>query len=118
MRRNGGHINPPLYDDWESNKKLFGEAESKKLVQFRLAHVHEMQKVAEEENIAEASQVRVTEHLEVYFDRTDYEKAHEMLAAWKDDMPEEAATFVAYDGADSTTVGAFRFMSSFMNIQS
>lgn len=102
--RNGGHINPPLYDDWQHNKKDYGEQEAKKLVKFRLAHAHEMQKVAKAEDILDISQVRLTEHIEVYMDPEAFQDAKDKLKGWKDEMPDEAGDFSAYDGIESSEV--------------
>ena len=106
ISRNGGHINPPLFDDWQYNKETFGEEEAKKLVRFRLAHVRDLQAVAQTEGILTESQVRVTEHIEAYTDPEDWHETKENLRVWKEEMPEEAAGFVAYDGAECSHVRA------------
>lgn len=102
--RNGGHINPPLFDDWEGNKERYGERDAKLLVQFRLAHVGEMRSIAAAENILDASQVRVTEHLEVYLDEEKFQEARDKLARWQEEMPDEASSYVAYEGTEATQV--------------
>ena len=102
--RNGGHINPPLFDDWKNNKELYGEEDAKRLVKFRLAHVQEMQAIAREEGIVAESQVRVTEHLEAYTDVEDFEEARDKFLAWQEAMPDESAPFEAHDCAATMKV--------------
>ena len=63
-----------------------------------------MQKIAAAEGIVDASQVRATEHVEVYMDAEAFGEAREKLEGWKKEMPEEAAPFVAYDGIDISQV--------------
>ncbi|KAI0089885.1 FAD dependent oxidoreductase [Irpex rosettiformis] len=99
--RNGGHINPPLYSDWVASKKKHGEEQAKALMRFRLAHTPELQAIAGKEDLLKESQVRTTEHLEVYYTEKTFGEAQAELAAWKADMPDEADTFTAYDGKEA-----------------
>ncbi|KAI0344212.1 FAD dependent oxidoreductase [Trametopsis cervina] len=98
--RNGGHINPPLSQDWEETKKQYGEDGAKTLIRFRLAHIRELQAIASAEDILKQSQVRTTEHLEVYYTQDAFDEAVRDLNAWKADMPDEAEGFLAY-GVDA-----------------
>ncbi len=107
MPRNGGHINPPLFDDWEGNKEEYGEEAARMLVKFRLAHVKEMQRISIAEDVLTESQVRVTEHVEAYMDANAFEEAKDGLSRWKEDMPGEAAPYRAYEGVDATQVREF-----------
>ena len=34
ISRNGGHINPPLFDDWQYNKETFGEEDGECTFEF------------------------------------------------------------------------------------
>ncbi len=78
--------------------------QAKALVRFRLAHASELQAIASKEDILKESQVRITEHLEVYHTEESYNEAQEELAAWKADMPDAAEEFVAYDGQEASNV--------------
>ncbi|KZT09018.1 FAD dependent oxidoreductase [Laetiporus sulphureus 93-53] len=91
--RNGGHINPPLYHDYSQLKEKFGEDAAKQTIRFRLAHLKEMKRIADDEDILKESQFRDTEHLDVFTCPDTYAKAKENLAKWKTDMPEEAGSF-------------------------
>ncbi|EKM59345.1 uncharacterized protein PHACADRAFT_249776 [Phanerochaete carnosa HHB-10118-sp] len=99
--RNGGHINPPLWNDWKNLKARYGEKDARKLNSFRLAHVRELQAIASREDILKESQVRVTEHLEVFFTQDDFTEEREALEEWKEDGPEVAQEYVAYAGTEA-----------------
>ncbi|KAH9836686.1 FAD dependent oxidoreductase [Rhodofomes roseus] len=95
--RNGGHINPPLYHDYSELQENFGEDAAKRMIRFRLAHRGEMQRIAETEDIVKQSQVRETEHLDVYTCPETYAEAKENLRKWKSAMPDESSTFGCMD---------------------
>ncbi|KAI0706223.1 FAD dependent oxidoreductase [Cytidiella melzeri] len=99
--RNGGHINPPLFQDWAQSKKKYGAEEAKALVRFRLSHVHELQSVASVEGMLKESQVRPTEHLEVYYTEDSFKTARKELSEWRADMSREAQDFVVYEGEEA-----------------
>ncbi|EJF58832.1 FAD dependent oxidoreductase [Dichomitus squalens LYAD-421 SS1] len=132
--RNGGHINPPLYHDYMDLKKKHGEHVAKVMVAFRRSHITEMQRIASEEDIQKQSQVRETEHLDVYTCPTVFAEAVENLAKWKAEMPLESSSFVVHEreeaikkyhlsddvvGCISNTGGAmhpYRFVTSLLSI--
>ncbi|CDO71737.1 hypothetical protein BN946_scf184920.g21 [Trametes cinnabarina] len=95
--RNGGHINPPLYHDYEELKDKHGERVAKVMVAFRRAHLIEVQRIAEEEGILKESQVRETEHLDVFECPKTFAESKAKLEAWRAAMPVESSTFVAYE---------------------
>ncbi|KAL5518468.1 hypothetical protein ACEPAH_150 [Sanghuangporus vaninii] len=88
--RNGGHIKPPMYDDYLMLKKKHGPEQAAMLVRFRLKHVREMLAVAAEEGILDKCHCREVDSLDVYFRTEAFEKAKEQLRVWKEDMPEES----------------------------
>jgi hypothetical protein len=104
FNRNGGHINPPLWADWKERKERHGTENARLLVKFRLAHVQEMQAIASKEDILKESQVRVTEHLEVYMTQEGLDEAKEELKGWTADMPDIAKEYVAYSGEEARQV--------------
>lgn len=102
--RNGGHINPPLWQDWVDMKERHGEKDAEMLINFRLAHVKEMHAVASKEDILKESQVRETEHLEVHMSQETFNEACEGLKAWTVDMPGVANDYSTCAGADAQVV--------------
>ncbi|KAF7370571.1 FAD-dependent protein [Mycena sanguinolenta] len=56
--RNGGHITPPLFHDYLRIKEEVGVDMAKAIIRFRLAHLAELLRVAEEDEILEDSQCR------------------------------------------------------------
>ncbi|PIL30769.1 hypothetical protein GSI_06937 [Ganoderma sinense ZZ0214-1] len=95
--RNGGHINPPLYHDYAELKEKYGEHAAKLLVTFRMSHVTEMQRISSQESIQKQSQVRQTEHLDVYTCSIAFAEAKQNLEKWRADMPRESSTFVVHE---------------------
>ncbi|KAF9236693.1 FAD dependent oxidoreductase [Melanogaster broomeanus] len=65
--RNGGHISPPLYHDYTTLREDHGD--------FRLAHLRELRRAAEEEGILEESQWREVETVDVFYNQEQFEKA-------------------------------------------
>ncbi|KAI1790486.1 FAD dependent oxidoreductase [Ganoderma leucocontextum] len=94
--RNGGHINPPLYQDYTELKEKYGEHAAKLLIAFRMSHITEMQRIASQENVQKESQVRETEHLDVYTCSTAFAEAKQNLVKWRAEMPLESSTFVVH----------------------
>ncbi|OSD05706.1 FAD dependent oxidoreductase [Trametes coccinea BRFM310] len=99
--RNGGHINPPLYHDYSELKEDYGERIAKIMIAFRRAHLFEVQRIAEEEGILKESQVRETEHLDVFQCPQTFAESKARLEEWRAAMPVESSTFVAYDGDEA-----------------
>ncbi|KAI0027001.1 FAD dependent oxidoreductase [Vararia minispora EC-137] len=99
--RNGGHINPPLYTDYVQLKEEFGRDMAKRIIRWRLSHLYELQRVAFEEGALEFCQIREVDCLDVYYSKEEYAKAKELLAAWREDMPEEAQKVYSVDDKEA-----------------
>ncbi|KAJ5788481.1 hypothetical protein N7457_003471 [Penicillium paradoxum] len=95
--RNGGHI-LETGDGYAELADVYGKDDARKLMRFRLAHLHEILAVAEELGITEETQVRKVKFLSVYFNDEPWKKALERMHRFKADMPEEAAEWTAYEG--------------------
>lgn len=74
------------------------------MVKFRLVHRMEMQRIAEEEGILKESQVRETEHIDVFTCPKTYAEAKENLRIWKAAMPNESSSFGFVDAAEAISV--------------
>ena len=74
------------------------------MVKFRLAHRKEMQRIAEEEDILKESQVRETEHIDVFTCPQKYAEAKDNLRIWKAAMPKESASFGFIDAEQAISV--------------
>lgn len=96
--RNGGHVNPPLYQDFEELKEQFGEEIAKKMIKFRLLHLSEFKAIADAEDITKFCQFRETEHFEVHLGEQTWEDSKASLEVWKAAMPEESGSFQCEDG--------------------
>ena len=106
VRRNGGHITPPLFHDYQELKKEHGEQNAQRIIRFRMAHLHELTRVAEQEGVLEHSQIRKVECLDVFYSKDNFEDQKEHLKVWKADMPEEARDTFVSEGTEMNEVSA------------
>lgn len=95
--RNGGHISPVLYQDYIGLKEEFGKEMAMKIVRFRLAHLAELLKVAEEEGLLGDSQCRKVDAFDVYHDANLFRQAKAWLQEYQEDLPEESANYRVYE---------------------
>jgi hypothetical protein len=103
-RRNGGHLNPPLYHDYVQLKSDFGIESAKRIIRFRCAHLSALREAVEEIGALDHSQIRDVEQLDVYFDHDAFEKEAQSLEVWRKDMPEEAADSRVIEGSEAAKV--------------
>ncbi|KAI5998841.1 FAD dependent oxidoreductase [Pisolithus albus] len=99
--RNGGHISPPLYHDWATLQKQYGDVVAQKVIKFRLAHLQELRRVAEEEGILDKSQWRSVDLVDVYYDRRSFDRAKAKLSKYQQDLPFEASHHRVYEAAEA-----------------
>lgn len=104
MPRNGGHIFPATYHDYEDLKKRVGEDMAKKMMRFRKAHLDEILAIAAEEGITEYTQCRAVEGVDVYFDKPTFEEAQRKLQVYQRDMGDHAGSYTCYEGLDAQEV--------------
>ncbi|KAJ8463217.1 hypothetical protein ONZ51_g10390 [Trametes cubensis] len=102
--RNGGHVNPPLYHDQAELKEKFGAEVAKAIVAFRRAHLVEVQRIAIEEGILQESQVRETEHLDVFTCPKAFAESKARLEEWRAAMPLESSSFVTYEREEAIKI--------------
>lgn len=95
--RNGGHILETA-DEYAELADLLGEEAARKILRFRLAHLHEILSVAEEVGLTEAVQARKVQFLSAYFGDGPWKAALERFRRFKEGMPEESAEWAAYEG--------------------
>lgn len=104
--RNGGHIFPPLHDDYVEIKAKYGAIEAAKFVRMRLQHIQELIAVAKEEGASEVSQAREVNGLDVYLAEEPYREAKARFEAWAAEMPEEAKGISCVEGKEAIEVRA------------
>jgi hypothetical protein len=103
-RRNGGHLNPPLYHDYVQLKSDFGIESAKRIIRFRRAHLSALREAVEEIGALDHSQIRDVEDLDVYFDHDTFKEDVQALEVWRKDMPEEAADSRVIEGSEAAKV--------------
>ncbi|KAG6333659.1 hypothetical protein ID866_5429 [Astraeus odoratus] len=94
--RNGGHINPALYHDYEDLKIKLGKSAAQQIIRFRLAHLPILRSVGEDES--PNADCRAVEAVDVYYDKETFDEAKRMLEVYKADMPEEAGPYTCVEG--------------------
>jgi glycine/D-amino acid oxidase-like deaminating enzyme len=95
--RNGGHILETA-DEYAELADQFGVDDARKILKFRLAHLHEILAVAKELGITEETQARKVQFLSAYFTKDTWKEALERLRRFKEGMPEESAEWTSYEG--------------------
>jgi hypothetical protein len=103
-RRNGGHLNPPLYHDYVRLKSDFGIESAKRIIRFRRAHLSALREAVEEIGALDHSQIRDVEDLDVYFDHDTFKEDVQAFEVWRKDMPEEAADSRVIEGSEAAKV--------------
>ncbi|KIJ08161.1 hypothetical protein PAXINDRAFT_89294 [Paxillus involutus ATCC 200175] len=99
--RNGGHISPPLYHDYITLKEDHGDDIAQKMIKFRLAHLHELRRVAEEEGVLEESQWREVETVDVFYNQAQFDKAKVKVQRYQQDLPFESSHHRVYESAEA-----------------
>ncbi|KAF8126969.1 FAD dependent oxidoreductase [Boletus edulis] len=99
--RNGGHITPSLYQDFEILRQDHGDAAAHKIIKFRLAHLHELRRAAEEEGVFEQSQWRQVETVDAFFNRDLFAKAKAQVQAYQQALPSEASYYRVYESPEA-----------------
>lgn len=102
LSRNGGHINPPLFHDYEDLKRSLGKAAAQQIMRFRNAHLGVLLEVAKAE--ADNADCRPVDSVDVFFDETVFTEAKRKLSVFEAEMPEEANTFRIWEGEDARRV--------------
>ncbi|KAF7292855.1 FAD-dependent protein [Mycena indigotica] len=129
--RNGGHITPNLFHDYQDLKTAYGGDVAKQIIHFRLGHLQELLKVATAEDILVDSQCRKVETYDLFLDEDKYETAKVNLDAYLKDFPEQVSNWRIVKnieslqvspevivGAITTTAGAihpYRFVTSLLS---
>ncbi|KAK7065001.1 hypothetical protein R3P38DRAFT_2827471 [Favolaschia claudopus] len=102
--RNGGHISPNTYQDYAELAATYGSQAAQQIIRYRLAHLPQLMKVAEEEGLLEVSQARVVEQLDAYLQEGTYRKAGKLFGGYVDAIPEERKNYKTYEGEEAVKV--------------
>ncbi|EAW06968.1 NAD(P)/FAD-dependent oxidoreductase [Aspergillus clavatus NRRL 1] len=94
--RNGGHILETA-EEFVDLEESIGLEAAKITMRFRMAHLKELLKTADEFGLTEESQARKVQFLSVYFDEEGWKAAVPRLKRLKECLPEEAAEWRSYD---------------------
>lgn len=97
--RNGGHVCPPLYQDFDVMEKAFGKETTQEIMRFRRAHFPALKQVAQEEGLTDAT-VREVTMRDVFLEKSLYEEMLQKLDRYLDALPEEKGAFETVCGPD------------------
>lgn len=111
--RNGGHINEVGYSDYMHLAEMYGRDAAAKITKFRIGHLDELLKVAEEENLVEESQIRVVDSLSAFFDEAALDMARKGLVELRKDLGELVKEWTSVDkGGDESELQRLGLASS------
>ncbi|KAF7122045.1 hypothetical protein CNMCM5793_009600 [Aspergillus hiratsukae] len=94
--RNGGHILETA-EEFADLEASHGLEAARKAMRFRMAHLQEIIKTADEYGLTEECQVRKVQFLSVYFDERGWKGALSRLQRLKECMPDETVEWRAYE---------------------
>ena len=99
--RNGGHVNEVGYSDYVHLSELYGREAAAKITKFRIGHLDELLKVAEEEGLVEESQIRVVDSVSAFFDETALDVAQKGLVEMRKDLRDIVEKWAAIEKGDA-----------------
>ncbi|KAK7998449.1 ADP-ribosylation factor GTPase-activating protein GCS1 [Apiospora arundinis] len=104
--RNGGHIRPSTYEDYEVNKQFTTKEEAAKIAKLRVHHVDALIRAANKlpEAARKASSVREVDSLDVFFEEDKWARALEQYETLKKEIPEIAAEFGRLDREEARRI--------------
>jgi len=85
-------------------RENYGDADAQKMIKFRLAHLHELRRAAEEEGVLEQSQWRQVETVDAFYDPDQFAKAKSKVQAYQQALPSEASHHRVYESAEAIQV--------------
>jgi glycine/D-amino acid oxidase-like deaminating enzyme len=101
--RNGGHIRPSAYEEYDRAKESQDAEEAAKIVHLRAAHVQALIEAADELDAVgrDAAEARTVDSIDAFFDDTSYTKALKKLETLKREVPDIGKEWTAWsrDGA-------------------
>lgn len=104
-------MSPKVYNEYSELKASYGAEAAIKILQFRLAHIPALLKVAEEEGLAEESQARIVDDFDVFVQDAMFTDAKSQLDIFTKEVQEEGKAFRVLEDRDGIAVGipfAFR----------
>jgi hypothetical protein len=87
--RNGGHICPNIYNEYEILKKKHGISAAVDILRFRLAHINALIDVATEEGLLATSQARIVDDYDAYTDLDLLKQARFELEQFLKETPKD-----------------------------
>lgn len=107
--RNGGHIRPSSYAEYDSAKRGVSKEEAAKITRLRSAHVNALISAANEldDEGREASEARVVDSIDAFFDQVEYQEAVKQLDVLKKEVPDLGAEFTVFDQQEARNVSLF-----------
>ncbi|KAG6826928.1 hypothetical protein H0H92_013885 [Tricholoma furcatifolium] len=105
--RNGGHINPILYDQFPRLCTLYGAPAAAQIMRFRLAHLPSILAAAHAEgpSVLRDSQCREVDAYDVYHNPSLFSDQKRKLRLYKEALPVEGARYAVKEGTGGAGVG-------------
>jgi hypothetical protein len=103
--RNGGHILETA-EEFSSLEEQFGLEEAKKIMKFKLSHLNELLKVAEEYGLTESVQARRVQFLSAYFDQETWMEGKKSIERFKLCMQQDSVEWRSFEGENIPKVSS------------
>ncbi|KIY48018.1 FAD dependent oxidoreductase [Fistulina hepatica ATCC 64428] len=101
--RNGGHISPMFYMDYDKLKSSVGPEAACNVIRFRLAHLPELLAVASSEGLLRDSQCRQIEAVDVFFEQSFFDESKAKLSTYLEDFPDQRSHWRVVDTLECHT---------------
>jgi hypothetical protein len=108
--RNGGHIKCSPYVEYATLKARFGVEHAKKILNFQRRHLAVILDFVQQNKNLKISGAREVQTVDVFTDKTMWNKAIKMVQELRQDAPGMAEDIVVHDGTEACEV---RFKNSF-----
>lgn len=98
--RNGGHVLELPYEDFDMEVALHGKEAAKKLIQFRIDHLHEILNFVQTElsdEAAKRSEIREVEVVDAFFDSKHFETTKAQLSGFFQTFPEQVNKWAVFE---------------------
>jgi len=114
--RNGGHACPNVYNEYAELKVAHGPEAAVDILRFRLAHIEALIEVAKEENILEASQVRIVDDFDAFLHPDRLKDAKDELRQFLKEVPNDMSQgFEILEGPEAVEVSPSLTLSASPN---
>ncbi|KAF9054154.1 FAD dependent oxidoreductase [Panaeolus papilionaceus] len=112
--RNGGHISPNIYNEYDQLKRAHGMELALQIMRFRLAHIGTLLGIAKAEGVLDDSQARIVEEYDAFMDEKLFSRYKEAVETFATEAPVEGRGFRTIE--DASFIKHLQLSSSFIGL--